>query len=221
MDGKWVPVLISTLLLAVCAEIIPQWLIPRHAVSWGYYCSPLIWGCMWLTAIISYPLAWVLDNLGVGHRDELGVFTNEQLAIIVKHHDQTENRGGELSPDATRIILGVLDSDHREIGGEIARIPQSSEDSGNDVEKADPFTTRGMIVKWSAVKSIDINEVVDKVFIDKILSWSYSRIPVVGRPHKHESNAFRKVTRWEGTQIYGFLHIKACSTPTYTQWIEC
>lgn len=104
---EWVPVLLSTVLLAIFAEIFPQWLIPRHAVSWGYYCWPLIWGCMWLTSIISYPLAWLLDNLGAGRRDVLDVFTNEQLCVIIKYHEQSEKRGGDLSSDATRIILGM------------------------------------------------------------------------------------------------------------------
>ena len=105
---EWVPILLSTLLLAVFAEIFPQWLIPRHAVSWGYYCWPLIWGCMWLTAIITFPLAWLLDNLGKNRKDALDVFTNEQLGLIVKYHERSEKRGGDLSVDATRIILGWL-----------------------------------------------------------------------------------------------------------------
>lgn len=105
---EWVPVVISTLLIAIFAEILPQWLIPRHAVSWGYYCWPLIWGCMWLTAIVSFPLAWLLDNLGAGRKEVLDVFTNEQLGVIIKYHERSERRGGNLSPDATRIILGML-----------------------------------------------------------------------------------------------------------------
>lgn len=105
---EWVPILLSTLLLAVFAEILPQWLIPRHAISWGYYCWPLIWGCMWLTAIISFPLAWILDNLGKDRKDLLDVFTNKQLGLVIKCHEQSEKRGGDLSSDATRFILGTL-----------------------------------------------------------------------------------------------------------------
>ena len=104
----WVPVLLSTLLLAVFAEIFPQWLIPRHAISWGYYCRPIIWGCMWITAIVSFPLAWLLDSLRAGRRDVLDVFTNKQLGAMIKYHERSERRGGELSSDGARIILGTF-----------------------------------------------------------------------------------------------------------------
>lgn len=105
---------------------------------------------------------------------------------------------------------GVLNNDGRKIGGEIARIPEPScDDTGKDIEKAEPMVTRGMIVKWTAVKTIDIDEIVDKAFIEKVMSWSYSRIPVVGKPLVNENETTMKTgSDWEGKQVFGFLHIK-------------
>jgi len=159
--------------------------------------------------MISYPIAWLLDGLGARRKDELGVFTNEQLAVIIKQHEKSERRGGDLSSDASRIIVSVLNNDGREIGCETARVPQRSEDSSKDVEKGSADMTQGMIVRWSAVKTVDMNEIVDKAFIRKVLAWSYSRIPVVSKQqvNNDNSNSGRRSER-DGAQIFGFLHIK-------------
>ena len=107
---------------------------------------------------------------------------------------------------------GVLNNDDRKIGGDISRIPEPScEDSNKDLEKAEPITPRGLFVKWPSVKIIDINEIVDNTFMEKIRGWAYSRIPVVGKPNgKSNENTTTTTTSsdWEGTQVFGFLHIK-------------
>ena len=110
--------------------------------------------------------------------------------------------------------LGVLNNDERRIGGDVSKIPESNfEDPGNDLEKAKPIVTRGMIVKWSAVKTIDINEVVDQLFIQKVMSWSYSRIPVVGKLDVEQNGIKMQAgSDWEGRQVFGFLHIKVSPT---------
>lgn len=163
---------------------------------------------MWLTAVISYPIAWLLDGLGASRKDDLGIFTNEQLAVIIKHHEKSQKRGGNLSPDSTRIILAVLNMEGREVGGEIANIPRGSDDFSKDVEKGRVEITRGVIVKWSSVKTVNMDEIVDKAFIDKVIRWSYSRIPVVGLQAAGDSSVSTRGTEWDGTQVFGFLHIK-------------
>jgi Mg2+/Co2+ transporter CorC len=103
-----------------------------------------------------------------------------------------------------------LSNDGRDIGGDILDIPRpGSGDTDMDVEKADIAFSRGVIVKWSSVRTIDINEVVDQAFVDKVVNWSYSRLPVIGKPDQHKSiKSARAVLPWGNTQIYGFLHVK-------------
>lgn len=110
----------------------------------------------------------------------------------------------------TTHCVGVLNNDGRKIGGEIARIPEASfDDAEKDIEKAEPIITRGMIVKWSAVQTIDIDEIVDKAFIEKVVGWSYSRIPVVGKSLVDENETIIKAgSDWDGKQVFGFLHIR-------------
>ena len=205
--AQWVPILISTLVIALCAEILPQYFIPRNPVEWAYFFWPVIYSCMCLTAIISWPLGWILDNFG-GKNDEKGIFTNGELGSLIKYHERSENNGGMLGPDASRVMTGALLLESRQIGGEICSMPDIKCNHENDVEKANMVVFNGMLTRWSSVKTANIDEVVDAAFLSKVKSWSYSRIPVIGtciideQPIGHSS--------WEGREIFGFLHLKVC-----------
>ena len=202
---QWVSILISTLSLAVFAEILPQYIIPKHAIDWGYFFSPLIWTCMFLTGVLSYPLALLLDALSRGTQTtNADVLTNQEVAALVRYHDRTERNGGMIGQDATRIMLGALQLNSRKIGCDITRVPGNGQYTEKDVEKGKINTANGMIVGWSAVKTIDIDEPVDGALIRKIKSWSYSRIPVLGGRLENTTD----LSEWNGKQLFGFLHIK-------------
>ena len=210
----WVPILISTGLIAIFAEILPQYFIPRKAISWGYYCWPLIWGCMFLTAVVSWPLAWLLDRFSCkSQKDEYGIFHNDDLGTLIKHHERSEKNGGKLGQDACRVMLGALNLDSRKVGGEIHLVPRpSSDESERDAEKADFVVVQSLIVQWHMIKAININEKVDKEFIKKVRRWSYSRIPVIGEAEEDDNKEAAELSGWHGRKIYGFLHIKACGS---------
>ncbi|KAK0111301.1 hypothetical protein ONS95_001672 [Cadophora gregata] len=202
----WVPVLISTVTMTIFVEIIPQYLIPQQAIAWGYYCWPVIWGCMWATCFITFPLGWLLDK-SHAKKDRVGIFTNNELQAVIKYHKQSEKRGGRVGQDAARIMLGALKLDSRMIGH--VQSSQSITDE-QDIEKADLFFDQSIIVKWDAVKTVDINDTVDEAFIQMVQSWSYSRIPVVRNSAKATSQDGKdsETKSWEGSRIFGFLHVK-------------
>jgi metal transporter CNNM len=211
---QWVPILISTFTMALYAEILPQYLIPRHPIVWGYYCAPIIWGCMWLTGIVSYPLACLLDTIA-GRSPGYSIFTREEMAAVIKYHDLSENSHGTIGPDATRVMLGALNLDSRSIGGDIALVPETNTSVEKDVEKADPIVLQELLVHWSDVKTVDIDDVVDDKFMSRVNDWSYSCIPVLGKHefHKVEMDPATVEYRWEGRQLFGFLHIKVSIVP--------
>lgn len=167
---------------------------------------------MVITGIISYPLALLLDAL-TRKKEDQEIFTNTELAALIKYHDHSEKHGGEVGEDANRIMLGALELNSRKVGSELPimleKATEEDTDMEKDVEKANPNLASSMIVQWSAVKTIDIDEVVDSKFIRKVKSWSYSRIPVIGG---RDENPDAK-TSWEGKHIYGFLHIKVFVSP--------
>jgi metal transporter CNNM len=155
---------------------------------------------MWLTGIISYPLALILDLIFKRCKKDPTALTGDQLGALITSHERSDEHGGKLGKDATRVMLGALNLDGRRIdrvfSNNLEQLPVGDE---KDIEKADRFVVHGMVVSWYAVRTIDINEPVNQDFIDKIRSWSYSRIPVV---ENTESDT------WRGIKIFGFLHIK-------------
>lgn len=194
--------------MTIFVEIIPQYLIPQQAIAWGYYCWPVIWGCMWTTCLVTYPLGWLLDKSRT-KKDRVGIFTNDELQAIIQYHEQSEKRGGRLGQDTARIMLGALKLDSQRLGGDKRQMSQSVKVE-QDVEKADSIAGEELIVPWSAVKTIDINDTVDDAFVKKVQSWSYSRIPVIGKvpPTSNHGKPSDETEGWEGNQVFGFLHIK-------------
>lgn len=169
---------------------------------------------MVLTSPISYPIAWLLDTL-FSQKAQPAIFTNDQLEELIRYHDRSEKQGGQLGQDAARVAVGALNLESRTIGAEMMRIidpvPEGVE---MDIEKAEVIVAHGLVVKWSAVKTINIDEAVDDVFLRKVKGWSYSRLPVISKadiglwvenenkPTSHEN--------WDGTRVYGFLHTRVC-----------
>jgi metal transporter CNNM len=153
-------------------------------------------------------MGWFLDHF-FGKKVECGVFTNDQLESLIKYHERGEQNGGQLGQDATRIMTGALKLDGRTIGNEMTRVVDlAPECCEKDIEKA-IVVVQGIVVKWSAVKTIKIDDIVNEAFIQKIKGWSYSRIPVISKADVGIWNDNQsKWEDWDGTRIYGFLHTK-------------
>lgn len=210
----WLPIVISTIAVAFFAELLPQYIIPRDAIHWGYYCWPFIWFCMWITCIISWPLSYLLDEIA-GQPPERGIYTIEQLRILIKFHERAEKHGGLLGPDAGRIMRGALKLDHQTLRGVCQPISCKGKTPLVDIEKGEA-TKSDIIVPWSSVRHISINEEVTKELILRIKGWAYSRIPVVGDPQAASNESAECCGAWEDQKVYGFLHIKAsCSLFPY------
>jgi metal transporter CNNM len=179
---------------------------------------------MILTGPISYPIAWLLDRI-CGRKDACSIFSNDQLEELIRYHDRSEKRGGQLGQDATRIAIGALRLESRTIGAEIMRVVDPvPENCEKDIEKAEVIVTSGLVVEWSLVKTVNIDDIIDRAFIKKVKSWSYSRIPVIS---KAEISAWvgnekempimpGELEKWEGTRIHGFLHIRVSLLSYYS-----
>jgi metal transporter CNNM len=203
----WLPLVLSIVAVAVFAELLPQYIIPRNAIFWAYYCWPFIWGCMWLTCIISWPVSFILDRIAWPCVNR-GIYTSEQLGVLIKFHERAERHGGHLGPDAGRIIRGALDLDGRLIQGTNPTYCDKGKAPEADLERGNP-TKYDIIVPWTAVRLININEEVTVGFIAKVRGWAYSRIPVVGDDTVTACNAPAEPERsWKGQKVYGFLHVK-------------
>lgn len=164
---------------------------------------------MWLTGIVSYPLAWLLDTIA-GRDDRRNIFTNEEMAAVIKYHDLSKNSQGTIGADAARIMVGALNLDTRKIGADIPLIPMTDIEGQRDVENGDTIILQRLMVNWSEVKTIHIDDVVDEDFIAKVIAWSHSCIPVLGGSDgsDKDNSSFAPGYSWDGQQIFGLLHIK-------------
>ncbi|RHY10349.1 hypothetical protein DYB36_011019 [Aphanomyces astaci] len=94
--------LITTFVLVVFGELIPQALCSRHALSIGAKSLPIVWFFIYLMYIITKPIAMTLDYM-LGH--EIGTVFNKRelgkmLEIYVKHN--------MLDADETDIMKGAM-----------------------------------------------------------------------------------------------------------------
>lgn len=166
---------------------------------------------MILTSPVSWPISRVLDKIWDKTTD-FGVFTNKELEHVIKYHERSEKHGGQLGQDATRVMTGALKLDSRTIAMETVKTVELPDDEGSekDVEKA-VVIVQGMLVKWSTVNTVDIDEEVNEAFIRKIKGWSYSRIPVISKPEiGFWSGKMKNGEDYDAFRVYGFLHIKVC-----------
>lgn len=214
--NNWLPIVVSTVAIAIFAELLPQYLIPRNAILWGYYCWPFMWACMWLTCIISWPLSYLLDTIS-GPQVDRGIYTVDQLEILIKFHERAEKHGGLLGPDASRVMRGALNLDRRTLRGECQPNFGKGKAPLADIERGEA-TESDILVPWSSVRCISINEEVTKELILRIKNWAYSRIPVVGDLEAGDQESADCYGGWNNQKVYGFLHVKVDSISFLLIW---
>ena len=96
--------LVSTGLIVVFGEIIPQAVFSRFALTLGSNTVWLVRVFIFILYPIAYPLSWMLDKaLGA----ELATIWNKkEIEEIIKHHEDAEE--SEIDADEERIMLGAL-----------------------------------------------------------------------------------------------------------------
>lgn len=134
----------------------------------------------------------------------------EQLGILIKFHERAEKHGGLLGPDAGRVMRGALDLDHRTLRGDCQLSFEKDKALLTDVEKGETLKSE-IIVPWSSVRCVSVNEEVTKDLVQRIKGWAYSRIPVVGDLEAACSESAKCCAGWEDQKVYGFLHVKVDS----------
>jgi metal transporter CNNM len=96
--------LVSTGLIVVFGEIIPQAVFSRFALTLGANTVWLVRIFIFIFYPIAFPLSWLLDKaLG----SELATIWNKkEIEEIIKHHEDAEE--SEIDADEERILLGAL-----------------------------------------------------------------------------------------------------------------
>lgn len=138
----------TTALIFVFGEIIPQAVISRYALKFGAATAPLVWLLIYLTYPICAPIAYVLDWM-LGSEIPTVYTKRELIAIVSEHEDSQEST---LDRDEERIVGGAL---------------RFSDKMVHDV-----MTPR------TVVEGVEEGQVLNKKLINHIKKTGYSRFPV-------------------------------------------
>lgn len=140
--------LVSTGLIVVFGEIIPQAVFSRFALTLGSKTVWLVKLFIFLLYPIAKPMSWALDKaLG----DELGtIWSKKEIEEIIRYHE--DNEDSEIDEDEERILLGALAFSDK---------------------KAEMIATPKPVVYM-----IPNNAIINKELVDTIKDKGFSRIPV-------------------------------------------
>lgn len=147
-----VAVILSTLLLVIFSELLPQALFTRDALSFCARFVPVLRLLAIITYPISKPLQLLLDRL-LGKKAYARLHSRHELGLLITDH--LDEPTSELDEDEVEIIRGAL---------------QLSEKQVIDI------MTPILHVFW-----IEENALIDGHMIDRIKSAGYSRIPILSK----------------------------------------
>lgn len=139
---------ISTGIIVIAGEIVPQAVCSRYALAIGAH---MVW-LVWIFIVLLFPIAWpisLLLNAILGR--EIGpIYSREELKTLMDIHKR--NRHGDLTDDETVIIEGALDFSQK--------------------------TAKEIMTPIDKVFALDIERNLDLNTLREILESGHSRIPV-------------------------------------------
>jgi len=144
----WLAGLISTLLIVIFGEVLPQALFSRIDLAYSSLFAPVLKAMMFVTYIISKPLQLLLDKLFPRQRAKLQ--SRDELGLLISEH--LTNDDSELDEDEVEIMRGALKLSEKRVRDIMTAMPQ---------------------VFWLTPSS-ELNS--DK--IDEIKAKGFSRIPI-------------------------------------------
>ena len=140
--------LISTALIFVFGEIIPQAVISRHAMAFGAKTAWLVRILIIVLSPITYPIAWVLDKV-LGSEMPTVYSKGEFLSVIKEHEASKES---DLDKDESRVLRGALTFSDKKVA-----------------EVMTPATV---------MASVMLNEKLDEKMVTRLRDSGHSRFPV-------------------------------------------
>jgi metal transporter CNNM len=150
VDG-WIAVTISTLLIVIFGEIIPQAFFYKDNLGWSSRFALLLKATVAITFIVSKPLQLLLDSLFPHEKSRLQ--SRDELGLLIAEHMGTKD--SELDDDEVEIIRGAL---------------QLSEKRARDIMTDIRHT-------YWLTPDTELND----AKIDEIKAQGYSRIPIFNR----------------------------------------
>lgn len=143
--------IITTLLVVVFGEIVPQAFFARYALSFTAFFAPLLRVMIIITYPVSKPLQLLLDKMLGDEKTTLA--SRQELGVIIAEH--ATHKGSELDQDEIEIMKGAIGLSEKRVRDVMMPIGQ--------VYWLTPYTT------------------IDADKIDEIKNIGHSRIPIFGK----------------------------------------
>ncbi len=109
-DG-WLSGIMSTLLIVVLGEVVPQAIFAKNPLMWASWLSPIIRVMMVVSYIVSKPLQLLLDKLIGKHVSPLQ--SRHELGLLITEHVNTPQ--SELDDDEIEIMRGALNLSEKRV----------------------------------------------------------------------------------------------------------
>ena len=147
----WIAGLLSTLLIVIFGEIMPQALFGKDPLTWSARFAPVLQFMRVVTYPISKPLQLLLDKLFPRQRSRLQ--SRQELGLLITEH--LADKSSELDDDEVEIMRGALSLSEKRV-----------RDIMTDIRHTYWFTP---------------DTILDGAKIDEIKANGYSRMPVFNR----------------------------------------
>ncbi len=105
-------VAVSTFLIVIFGEIIPQAFFAKYALTVGYFFVPIVRLLLFVFYPIAFPVAWMLEKAMGKEQDT--IWSKEELAEVIKSHE--DSSFSELDSDEEKVILGALTFSDKKAG---------------------------------------------------------------------------------------------------------
>jgi metal transporter CNNM len=153
VTGGLIAGILSTLIIVIFGEIMPQALFSKQALIWSARLAPLMRLMIVITYIIAKPLQLLLDKL-FGH-ERTPLQSRHELGIMIAEHlgDTTS----ELDEDEVEIIRGALQLSEKRV--------------------------RDIMIPMRTVFWLTPDTIIGSQKIDEIKERGWSRIPVMNQQH--------------------------------------
>lgn len=146
--------IVSTLLIVVFGEVIPQAIFTKHSLRFMSRFAPLLRLMIIVTYPVSKPLELLLDKL-LGHEVNL-LHSRMELGVMIDEH--LEYTDSELDEDEVEIMRGALSLSEKRV--------------------------RDIMTPLKEVYYLNPGVVIDGKRIDEIKQKAYSRVPVLSKDKK-------------------------------------
>lgn len=140
---------LSTLLIVIFGEIVPQALFTRHALKLAALLAPLLKVTILITYPVSKPLQLLLDKL-FGHQEE-ELESRGELGMLITQH--AGHKASELDDDEVEIMRGALSLSEKRV--------------------------RDIMTEIKNVYWLELDTELDSTKIEEIKAAAHSRIPIL------------------------------------------